>query len=322
MDKAQLKQIFGQTPDIMTLLALVLLLCCITPYIKNGNMLIDTISNFLFQYAILALVLMIVAVAMKMAGAIVFLLPALVLCAIQLAPMLVYSTPSAALGTPVSILQANVLKTTTETQGLRTLITVEKPDVIILAETTSVHRDLLRDLESLYPYQQVADRGDASSFGMVVLSRLPVADQDELAFDTKDIPALRLTITAGQDNIDILSLHPMNPLKNIQSRNNELTAVGNYFAQAPVRHLVIAGDMNATPYSGLFRKSMQKAGVSSARIGNGIVGTYPAWLPTSILRLPIDHAMVSDSIAVIDFRAGDDIGSDHLPTITDIAVRK
>lgn len=314
------KIILGQAPDIVTILALALLLCSATPLLKSGGMIVDTLSNFTLQYAILALILMVVACAMHMTGAITPLCIALLLCTVQLAPMLAFSSPAAAMGKPVKILQANVLKTNKDTQKLLALIEKEKPDVIVLSETTSAHDKAFSDLLPAYPYRHIAKRDDASSFGMAVLSRLPVEQAEETFFDNESIPAILMTLRIDQKKFDLLSLHPMNPLVDIGSRNNEFQKIGDRYSMRNGNPLILAGDMNATPYSGFFRESMADAGVKNARRGFGVNGTYPSWLP-ALLRLPIDHVLVSKGIAVLDFRLGDDIDSDHLPTITEVALR-
>ena len=59
----------------------------------------------------------------------------------------------------------------------------------------------------------------------------------------------------------------------------------------------------------------------NGRREHGVMGSYPAWLPFGILRLPIDHLLASRDFTVIGARLGPDIGSDHLPLVTTLAWR-
>lgn len=52
--------------------------------------------------------------------------------------------------------------------------------------------------------------------------------------------------------------------------------------------------------------------------GFGVQTSFPSnlWL----LRIPIDHVLVACAIGVDDRRIGPEVGSDHLPVITDLVV--
>jgi endonuclease/exonuclease/phosphatase family metal-dependent hydrolase len=52
--------------------------------------------------------------------------------------------------------------------------------------------------------------------------------------------------------------------------------------------------------------------------GFGREGSWPSWLP-SPLRIAIDHAFVSNDLAVVARRLGPKIGSDHLRLIFELA---
>ncbi len=59
-----------------------------------------------------------------------------------------------------------------------------------------------------------------------------------------------------------------------------------------------------------------------SRRGFGVQRSWPTSMKVSILgtmRIPIDHALVSRDVKVLDRRVGPFIGSDHFPIMVDIA---
>jgi endonuclease/exonuclease/phosphatase (EEP) superfamily protein YafD len=87
--------------------------------------------------------------------------------------------------------------------------------------------------------------------------------------------------------------------------------------------LVLAGDMNATPWSYGFREF-----VASSRLTRHTrnLFTYPllwyylrAWRPVFPF-LPLDHLMTRGDIGISDIKTGDAAGSDHLSIIAELHV--
>lgn len=62
------------------------------------------------------------------------------------------------------------------------------------------------------------------------------------------------------------------------------------------------------------------SGLRNARQGFGILPTWPRWSLLDGLRIPIDHCLVSSTIAVIAIKTTPISGSDHLSLVIDIAV--
>jgi endonuclease/exonuclease/phosphatase (EEP) superfamily protein YafD len=73
-------------------------------------------------------------------------------------------------------------------------------------------------------------------------------------------------------------------------------------------------------WSPWYRRLRAETRLTNARRGFGVMASWPAYLPP-VMRLPIDHCLVSDELIVTDCRLGPAFGSDHLPLIVDIAVR-
>ena len=104
-----------------------------------------------------------------------------------------------------------------------------------------------------------------------------------------------------------------------QSARNEHLTQMTAFAKARSEPLIIVGDLNMTMWSPSHRSLCDELGLTNTRRGFGILPSWPASLP-SVMRIPIDHCLVSDGITVLDCRLGRDIGSDHLPLIVDLGI--
>jgi endonuclease/exonuclease/phosphatase (EEP) superfamily protein YafD len=83
--------------------------------------------------------------------------------------------------------------------------------------------------------------------------------------------------------------------------------------------VIVLGDLNTTSWSPYFRDLLADSGLADTRRGFGVLGSWPD-LP-SPLRIPIDHCLVSDKVAVHDRRIGPPVGSDHRGVIVDLTVK-
>lgn len=300
--------------------ALLLLLAAITPYLRPSKprQEIDLPSHFVLQYALAGLGIgLLMTVIPTPAGMRGFLGIALLLNLFQLAPYirLGRGEPLPGLGKPFKVLQANVLKLNTNPEPLRKLIVDEQPDLIVVAELRENFAEMIYALRDRYPYQMVEPRSD--SYGMAVLSKSPLSGQEQLVFDPPNHLAMAFRVVHEGKEIAFLSMHPATPNTNIASRDKEFDAAAAYFG-ARRGDIVVIGDMNATPYCPALKKLCRALNLKNAREGQGICGTFPVYLPTPFLKLPIDHVLLGENLQAEYFRLGPDIGSDHLPTITGI----
>jgi len=83
------------------------------------------------------------------------------------------------------------------------------------------------------------------------------------------------------------------------------------------RPLVLAGDLNTTPFSGVFTRFVRDSGLRDSNLGFGI---SPTWMrKTPWFAIPLDHVLVSDDLLVYDRRLGPACGSDHNPVIVELS---
>ncbi|NEP46367.1 MAG: hypothetical protein F6K35_47090 [Okeania sp. SIO2H7] len=83
--------------------------------------------------------------------------------------------------------------------------------------------------------------------------------------------------------------------------------------------IIVAGDLNVTPWSPHYRDLMMRSGLKDARRGFGLLPSQSSFMPqVPIFAIPIDHSFVSNDVQVVDIYVGPNVGSDHLPITTDM----
>lgn len=84
------------------------------------------------------------------------------------------------------------------------------------------------------------------------------------------------------------------------------------------RRLVVCGDFNTVPWSAQLGEFAESTGLRDAFAGSWPVYSWPAWSP--LLRVPLDHCLVSDGLSVRGRSFGPSSGSDHFPLIINLAL--
>lgn len=306
---------------IVFIVALLLFFASLTPYLRISRHETDLPSHFPLQYAIGAILTVPVAAAVYSMPNVFFLLAlALLLSLAQMVGYLSFGRmhePLEEQGHPLKILQANVLMRNMDTAKLKSLVEKEKPDLIVACEVNGKFALMFRDLQNEYPHQLLEPRDDR--YGMAVLSRTPFASHEYLSFAGKASLSMAFRLHHDGAEIEFLSMHPETPNKNIRARNHEFAMAVKHFGQRR-ENIVVLGDLNATPYCYAYKKLVKALGLRNAREGQGLCGTFPVFLPTPLLHLPIDHVLAGANLQVRSFRRGPDIGSDHFPTLTTLSV--
>ncbi|MGQ0798542.1 MAG: endonuclease/exonuclease/phosphatase family protein [Pseudomarimonas sp.] len=207
----------------------------------------------------------------------------------------------------LSIATANVHFTSTDVGPLAAWLAREKPDVVVVLEVSSAYARELRDVPD-YRYQRVAASEDP--FGIALLSRYPLTD-DEVQRDEHDLARIEAKLQLPTACVTVIAVHPMPPLSPLfhRARNTRLHTLAVESASR-AQPTVIAGDLNATPwssaFSGLADLGLQRASdlrPSWPSFGQGVIG------------IPIDHVLVSNHWSVVSSTRGVGIASDHLPLV-------
>ena len=195
------------------------------------------------------------------------------------------------------ILFANVLTQNKQYSKLLQVIDQEIPDIAILQETDEAWIKAISSIEAIYKYKIVIPRSD--NFGMAIYSRLPFSDSHVVKnLSHEGLPSIYLDIEVNGHNLSILSTHPLPPISkiNFESRNYQLDNAGE-FINKKLGHKIIIGDLNTTMWSPIYGRLLENTGLINIRRGFGILPSWPESL--QLLKIPIDHCLVSSGIRVI-----------------------
>jgi endonuclease/exonuclease/phosphatase (EEP) superfamily protein YafD len=229
-----------------------------------------------------------------------------------------HATPGPEGDETLRLLLANVLVGNRQHDRVLDLVAEADADVLVFQEVNDRWMEALAELEGDYPYTVGMARQDA--FGIVVFSRLPLQDAECRSLGEAGRPSTVMDLTLDGTPVTIVATHPRHPLspRSFAQRNDQLGAVGA-LARDRTRPLILIGDLNVTMWSPWSRRLCAGAQLTNARRGFGVMPSWPTFLPP-IMRLPIDHCLVSDELVVTGCRLGPAIGSDHRPLIVDVAI--
>ena len=280
---------------------------------------LDLFAHFRVVYCLSLAALMAYSFWRKRAG---LALTALVFAAVNagtITPYLVRPAPAPVPpgATRVRLFHANLLVLNRDFEAVLSQLAHEGPDVIALAELTPAWFRALEPLQARYPYFVRNHIGD--KFGLALWSKYPLTAKEAPYLGSAQRCSVFARVQLPGHELTILATHPWPPSKAAWARERDLQlqAVGERIAQEPGPKLVV-GDLNATPWCHGFRLLLATSKLHDTERAGGIAYTWPEQL---LVRIPIDHCLVSEGIQVLDRRVGQPTGSDHLPLILDLAVK-
>ena len=272
-------------------------------------------THFAFQYGLLALVVM--------AGFACLARPlgvglAAVVFALHSGPLLELtgSSPERAASTPdvTRLLMANVRTSNANRRGLLELVESTQPDAVLLLEVSEAWLADLAPLDGDYPHRLAEPRGD--NFGIALYSRRPLTDGRIVQLGAAGLPSIEAALEGS--GLRLLLTHPLPPMGSgaAAQRDRQLEAVARRARELGPR-VVLAGDLNATPWSPVFSRVLDLGALRDSRDGFGLQPTWSAGLP-DLARIPIDHFLVGRDVRVLHREVGPRIGSDHLPVLVEL----
>ncbi|MDM9632064.1 endonuclease/exonuclease/phosphatase family protein [Robiginitalea aurantiaca] len=198
------------------------------------------------------------------------------------------------------------------------------PDIICIQEFNRTY---------LPPFKRFAYRlvtpATSGKSPQAIFSKFPIINSDLILFPNSGNSAIFADILRGGDTLRIYNIHLQsyqipsrsflfankgrsffNRLNKVALKHREQAAIVRDHIKASPYPVILAGDLNATPFSRPYRVLSKGMSDSFRRRGNGWGATYYL---NQMLPYRIDVVLVSEGIEVLDHTNFDIRYSDHLP---------
>lgn len=291
----------------------------------------ELLSNFRVQFLIAAAVLWLIAVLGRQVIPAIVLLVCVGVHLAPVGPYLTFDSPDAIAGEGetaknVRILTLNLDGDASNVVDVRRLLYAENPDIIVLTELHGpLHRSFIADLNVDWTYR--LGPFFENPHEVLILSRIPYVHSiiDRSRISRNMVRVVRFCPEKDEANPDCFTLVAAHPIRTQATsphqmwRDATLAVIARNAGAVTDGRVIVAGDMNTTPWSPAFRTLLTNGNLIDSGIGRGLT---PTWLSSNpLFGLLIDHVLVGKCIDVRDQRLGVDVGSDHYPVIADFSVR-
>lgn len=215
------------------------------------------------------------------------------------------------------VASANLFYGNHEVARLAQWIRAESAQIVVLQEVSPA---AAAELRSLSDYPHLLIDAAPGPFALAVLSRIPI-EAVEVVQGPQDLPgqglSYRVKVRWNDRWIALAAVHlaaPTTPSYRMQ--RDALLARTAEWAALSDSPVIVAGDMNSTPWSRAFKRAADVG----LRRASGLRPTWPSFLGRE-MSIPIDHVLASTHWVVTSRTRGPDIGSDHRPVLVALALR-
>ncbi|MBE1527229.1 endonuclease/exonuclease/phosphatase (EEP) superfamily protein YafD [Sphingopyxis sp. OAS728] len=235
--------------------------------------------------------------------------------ALRMVPELTREIPTAQGGAPqIRLLTHNVWGRNADPADTAQAIIDAKPDVVTLQEVDGSFRPMLAALNQHFAYATKCPPG----CDLAIVSRWPIADSDYFLKDAegrKFGPAMlwARVVGPGEQPFTVVTLHYPRPTSRDQAvRRRDVVQALARIERGP---LIVAGDMNLTPWAAAMR-GQDRALAPLTRMTRAL----PSW-PRAFPVLPIDQLYAGPDWGLVSARRLPATGSDHVPVLVTLARR-
>lgn len=276
--------------------------------------LLDALASFLPLFGVTAALGLLLArrrPGWAIAAAILCLLPV----AIGVMPELTREIPAATKGAPqIRLLTHNIWRSNRDPADTAQAIVDARADVVMLQEVDGNFRPMLAALSQHFAYATKCPPG----CDLAIFSRWPIMDSDYFLKDAagrKFGPPMLWARMAGPDGrpFTVTTFHypwPTSRDQAVQRRD-----VARALARINRDPLIVAGDMNLTPWAAAMREQ-DRAFAPLTRMTRAL----PSW-PRTFPVLPIDQLYAGPDWGLVSARRLPATGSDHAPILVTLGRR-
>ena len=255
---------------------------------------------------------------------------------VLIAPLFLPVPGQSAIGESFSLLHLNTNKGLAQLGALSDV----EADVLFLQEVTPT---LDQEFGSLFPsYQVVYSHALTNTHGSAILlletSPLEVVASSIIHLpESSNRPLIYAELRLNGQPLHLLNLHIIRPhhewADSFQKKELAAVAAWSREVQQADDHVVqrgngrrndavvIAGDFNVTPWSNRFRQLLRAGGLRDSLRGYGLQNTWPSLVPLAF-GLPIDHALHSADLMVVNREVFAVNGTDHAALLVEFVARQ
>ncbi len=232
--------------------------------------------------------------------------------AVLVVPRLSASAQRDVHGKTLRVLSSNLLYGQADPKAVVDLVREQRIDVLNLVEMTPRVVDGLTaaGLFQLLPYRVLHPAPGA--FGSGIVSRFPLKEVNLTGDSAAKQPGAQADLGDGVV-AEIVAVHPISPDVDTPQWEREMKDLSRAAGEHGLR--ILAGDFNATLDHAAFRTVLSRGYNDAAEVhGSALTPTWPSSLPV----VTIDHVVVDNRAAVLDYRVFDVPGSDHRAVFAEV----
>lgn len=214
------------------------------------------------------------------------------------------------------VLTLNVNSRAGDIEKVMKLIDESDVDLVALQEVSMRWLEQLAKQQVAYPFSVISPRED--NFGIALLSRIPFTASRTVEIGGAGVPSIFATIDWKPVPVQVCVTHPLPPIGREYARYRD--AQLDQLPESIEKNVptILVGDLNTTPWGFTFKRLLNQTRLKNSAPPFGIQATWPAGNP--LLRIPIDHILISPDLLVIERKVGENTGSDHLPVLAELAL--
>lgn len=193
-----------------------------------------------------------------------------------------------------------------------------EPDVVAIQELGFSGAEYLQANLPAYKYRKMLP--DSGFEGIGLMSKLPIRNVDVKSIGI-NFPTIICSIDTACGAVTFINGHPYAPVTATCWREQLKWGTAMVEVCRSSRDpVIIAGDLNATYWSWPFRRLVEQANLRDTSSGYGIQPTWPT--NVHVPGITLDHVLCSPQFTVLQHAPGPFTGSDHLPVLVEMKLRR
>ena len=278
---------------------------------------LDIFSHFRVYYLLMLLLLAVIALGLKKYRELAGLFIGIILLSLPVVKFYV-PTEIEEHKKGIRIASINLQSSNEEYAAVLKYIDSGNFDVVVFQEFTPQWQDRFLEIEEDFEYQELYPAEGVFGFG--IYSKIEIQGSKIAYISNQTILTVMMDLNYENQEVGLMAVHPPPPINEgmFSARNDVFESIKSHAMYYPNQLLVI-GDLNSSGFSPNFKLLTKSGRLKDSRKGFGLLPTWHAQWP--LIRITLDHALVTEGLEVLDRGTGPDIGSDHLPIFIEISYK-